>query len=313
MGDGKHMENDKITGIVFEIERFAINDGPGIRTLVFLKGCPLKCRWCANPESQNVRAQIMLSPAKCIGCRTCIGVCENKALSWKERVILDREKCKLCGKCAGICNSEAIEIAGKAMTPEEVLAEVDKDARYYKSSGGGVTFSGGEVFNDPDFVFLLAQLAKARGYNTALETCGFAQWHNIERVIPYIDLFMYDFKCMDDDKHRYYTGVSNKIILKNYIRLVNAVGSKNQVVARVPVIPGINMTSENFSEMADFIEKHNPNSRIDLLPYHSLGKAKYDKLDKKYELEELAPPSKESMIEIQKFLLARGFNVTVGG
>ena len=303
-------DNEAIQGTVFEIERFAINDGPGIRTLIFLVGCPLKCIWCSNPESQKPDRKLMVWKNRCLGCKHCISQCETGALSWDNGIRLDRSKCNLCGKCTEVCNSNALTMVGALMSVAEVFAQVDKDATFYQSSGGGVTFSGGEAFAQPKFLLGLAKAAKARGYHTCVETTGYVAWDVLRDIMPYIDLFLYDFKQMDNQAHQKITGVSNELILSNYKRLVEY-GKKT--VARVPVIPDMTDSEENYQLLAEFLKKHNPCSRIDLLPYHRLGTSKYERLGTAYSLKNLLPPSAEKMEEIKAFFEGNGFNVLIGG
>ncbi|MBO0457726.1 glycyl-radical enzyme activating protein [Enterococcus hulanensis] len=299
------------SGNIFEIERFAINDGPGIRTLVFLKGCPLTCQWCANPESQSSDSQLMYWKTRCIGCQTCLSICPNQALSWSaEGIVIDRIKCKSCGTCSKVCNSEALTIVGERLSVEEVLEQVAKDEIFYESSNGGVTFSGGEVLYQSDYLALLAKECKNRGYHTCIETSGHASWFNLSKVAPYIDLFLFDIKSMNEKLHKEYIGVSNKKILSNYQKLIEA-GKK--VITRVPIIPGFNNNYENLEQLVDFLTANNPHCRIDLLPYHRLGVSKYERLNMEYQFGEFEPPSSEEMAEYQSFLTGKGFKVTIGG
>ena len=298
-------------GIVFEIERYAIHDGPGIRTVVFMKGCPLCCTWCSNPESQTLQPQLIHWLHKCLGCGACIENCPENALSCKDgKIIIDRKKCTLCGKCTLVCNCQAIYLTGSRMSASDVLQEILKDEQFYRNSGGGATFSGGEPLAQMDFLVSLATLCKENYIHTCLETCGYVPWVKFERVIPFIDLFLYDFKQMDPAKHKGYTGVSNELIHENFKRLI---ALKKEVIARVPVIPGLNHDNENLQQLAAFLKKYAPDITIDLLPYHRLGKTKYKWLDKAYKLADLEPPSPETMEHIKGFFLSSGFETTIGG
>lgn len=301
----------EIRGRIFEIERFAINDGPGIRTIVFMKGCPLQCQWCANPESQKPYTQLMYWINRCIGCKRCISRCPNRALSWDgSKIVIDRSKCVKCGTCAQACNSNALTTVGEEKTVEEVMKIVSRDERFYKKSGGGVTFSGGEMLAQAEFVTQLAKACKEKGYHTCVESCGFAPWDKIAMLMNYIDVFLYDFKCMDSARHKHFTGVPNEGILNNYKNLLK---HGKTVVTRVPVIPGVNNNMENFQALADFLLEYNPGCRMDLLPYHSLGVSKYDRLSMDYKLRDLATPSEEEMEGYRRFFLDKGFYVTIGG
>ncbi|RKL61602.1 glycyl-radical enzyme activating protein [Thermoanaerobacteraceae bacterium SP2] len=299
------------TGMVFEIERYAIHDGPGIRTLVFLKGCPLRCLWCANPESQIIEPQLVYWKKKCLGCKNCIKACPEQALTMTpEGINIDHEKCNVCGKCASACNAEALVLIGRIMSVQEVFAEILKDEHFYRKSGGGVTFSGGEPLHQIDFLVELAKLCKNNYIHTCIETSGFVPWENMKRAVPYIDLFLYDFKTMNHIKHKEFTGVSNEIILDNFKHLVEL---KKNVVVRIPVIPGLNDDEENYLKLIEFLNGFVPGNRIDLLPYHRLGVSKYNSLNKDYKLRELEPPPKEKMEAIRRLLIHSGFEVTIGG
>ncbi len=298
-------------GIIFEIERYAVNDGPGIRTMVFLKGCPLRCMWCANPESHKRELQLMYWKTRCIGCMRCIKECPCHALSFSDgRIRIDRKLCKLCGRCTEVCNSMALTAVGRRMTVSQVMEQVRRDEAFYSVSGGGVTFSGGEAFAQSGFLIALLKASKQHGYHVCIETSGYAGWEAVKEAAKYADIFLYDFKCMDSVRHSDLTGVSNEGILDNYKRLA-ALGA--DIIARIPVIPGCNSGRENFSLIADFLEENNPGCRVDLLPYHALGASKYERLGISYGLPEIKPPSPEFMEEAKRYFSGRGFEVTVGG
>lgn len=302
------MKNCK--GIISEIERYAIKDGPGIRTVVFLKGCPLKCKWCANPETQKSVYQLMYWPTRCIGCRQCVKNCPTQSLRLSENgIVINRKTCKSCGICADICNSQALTMAGEGKTAEEILSIIKKDQPFYRTSGGGVTFSGGECTSQPEFLTALASLCKKEGISTCIETCGYAKWEVFEKLLPCIDYFYYDLKLIDEEDHRIWTGVSSSRIKENFINLVKAGAN---VTVRIPCIPGINMTTRNIGDTIDFLLEHAPGCHVSLLPYHRLGASKYGKLDMAYSLEELVPPSAEEMEKLREQFEANGFYVTVG-
>ena len=297
-------------GVIFEIERFSVNDGPGIRTLVFLKGCALRCKWCANPESHSFTPQLVYWRSRCIGCKNCVNTCPRGALSFGENgVTIDRASCKLCWKCCDVCNSKALLPAGKRMSIDEVMAEIDKDRLFYEQSGGGVTFSGGEALMQPEFLLALMKACKDKGYHVCIETCGYAPWERIEELLPYIDLFLYDIKVMDEAAHTAYTGVSNRQILDNFQRLC----AVKDVIVRFPVIPGYNDSESNLSAMLDFLSGCHADGRVDLLPYHRLGVSKYDRLGVEYQLNDILPPSAERMRELKDMFLQRGFRAEIGG
>lgn len=303
------MNTDK-KGIISEIERYAIKDGPGIRTVIFFKGCPLRCKWCANPETQRSTYQLMYWPTRCIGCKQCILACPRQALTWNTRGIkVDRDTCVSCGICAKSCNSQALTIAGERKSVSEIMEIVMKDYPYYQTSGGGVTFSGGEATSQEDFLFELAKSCKTHNISTCIETCGYAHWSVYEKLLPYIDYFLYDLKVMDEATHVKFTGASNKMILDNFCRLIR---SKANVTVRIPIIPGFNNTDKNICSTISFLLKYASGCHIGLLPYHRLGASKYEKLNMNYGLDELAPPSDEEMCQLKQTFESYGFYVTIG-
>lgn len=304
-------EKKAVTGRVFEIERYAINDGPGIRTLVFLKGCCLHCLWCSNPESQDHLSQLVHYKEKCLRCGSCISVCERGALSLgDDDFVIERDLCDCCGDCVSACNALALVLIGNNMRPEEVLAEVLKDEPFYRKSGGGVTFSGGEPLEQGDFLLRVAGLSKQNYIHTAAETCGAVAWDAFEKVLPVIDLFLYDLKEMDPERHREYTGAANDLILNNFVKLT---GTGKDVIVRVPVVPGYNDRDDNFEMIIEFLRAKTPGIRVDLLPYHRLGKTKYDRLGLHYTLESINPPPGSRMKELEKRFTGAGFKVSIGG
>jgi len=277
--------------LVFNIQKFSINDGPGIRTTVFLKGCMLNCLWCHNPESKSPKPQLMFHEQRCIGCGSCLKVCPNGVHTMGENGehLIDRTKCTACGKCAEACVG-ALEIVGKEMTVEEVLKEVIKDKVFYDNSGGGMTVSGGEPLMHPEFTLALFKAAKEKGLHTCMETCGCVKWDIIEAMVPYVDLFLWDVKETDSERHKEYTGVSNELILENLHKL-NAAGGK--IVLRCPIIPGYNDRTEHLQAIGALAEELENVQRVDVEPYHPLGKSKSEGLGKTYPLEELTFPAEE--------------------
>jgi len=305
------LNDSHVIGIVFEIERYAIHDGPGIRTLVFLKGCPLECLWCANPESQQKQPQLVYSENKCLGCRKCIETCSENALTVGiHGIVINYTKCRSCGRCVSVCNAEALVLLGRKMEANEVLKEILKDENFYRNSGGGVTFSGGEPFAQIDFLMALVRLCKKNFIHTCIETCGNVSWAIMSRILPYVDIFLYDFKAMNPEKHQKYTGVSNKLILNNFKKLV-ILGK--EVIARIPIIPGLNDDEENYRILIQFLSKNAPGVHINLLPYHRLGLSKYHLINKTYTLNNLKPPTAKKVKEIKKMLTNSGFDVSIGG
>ena len=275
---------------VFDIQRFSVHDGPGIRTTVFLKGCPLNCLWCHNPESKTKAPELMLHATTCVGCGECVGACENKLHSFVENEhIIDRNKCSVCGKCADSCVFGALVVSGKTMSAEEVLSEVMRDKSFYDNSGGGVTVSGGEPLMQADFCCELFSSAKEQGISTAVETSGFGRWENIERLSECVDYFLWDYKETSPERHREYTGVDNALILENLAKL-DALGAK--IVLRCPIIPGLNDRDEHFLGIAEVANKHKSILRVEIEPYHSLGKSKAFAIGKDYPLAELKSATK---------------------
>ena len=297
-----------LSGLVFDIERFAIHDGPGIRTTVFLKGCPLACWWCHNPESVAPRPQLALFENKCIACGKCFEVCPrgvHERLADGSRV-LHRELCDACGKCVETCYAGALVIEGRQMTVDAVLEELRKDAPFYETSGGGITLSGGEPMQQPEFTAAVLAASRVEGFHTALDTSGYAHWEDFEKVLPSVNLVLYDFKLADPEQHRAYTGVSNEIIRENLLR-IDALGIPIEI--RIPVIPDINDTPDNIEQTARFLSGLRHLTRVTLLPYHALGESKYPRIGRTYKLNGKASPSREHMEEIAGWIARHGLTV----
>ncbi|MDY6912904.1 MAG: glycyl-radical enzyme activating protein [Planctomycetota bacterium] len=291
-------------GMVFDIQRFSIHDGPGIRTTVFMKGCPLKCLWCQNPESISSEPELMFFANRCIGCGQCVRLCPQKAQRAEadpQRKI-DRARCRLCLKCAANCPSTALQAAGRQMSVEQVMAQVRADSDFYASSGGGVTLSGGEPLAQPKFAAALLKQCKKEGFHTVLDTCGYCRWETFQKVLQFVDLVLYDVKLIDPEKHLKYTGVSNELILENLVKL-----SKNGVPVRVrvPIVPGCTDGRENIDALARFLKDTNVET-IDLIPYHRLGESKYRQLGRKHESKGIRAPASDELANIRKQLNATG-------
>ena len=260
------MEHLAPKGRLFDIQRYSIHDGPGIRTTVFFKGCNLRCAWCHNPESQSPNPQMLVYKNKCTKCGKCKEKCPNNL-----------EKCVLCGKCTLYCPHDAREICGKEYTVDEVMREIRKDKVFYETSGGGVTCSGGECMLQIDFLCALLKKCKENGIHTAVDTAGHVPWEYFERILPYTDLFLYDVKCDDSETHKQYTGVGNELILQNLAHLLR---HRSPVWVRIPVIGGVNDTVAQMERIRDFLHTHGTPQKIELLPYHAMGEHKYAALGK---------------------------------
>lgn len=291
--------DDLKTGIVFDIERCSMYDGPGIRTTVFLKGCPLSCKWCHNPESQKCLPELAFYSNLCTHCGKCAQICPevHKVSAHAHKVIF--KDCKTCGKCAKICPTGALKMIGKPVRIREIMEILRKDMPYFEATSGGLTVSGGEPFGQYIFLLQLLQSAKAENIHTCIETCGFTSREKLDGVLPFTDLFLYDYKVSSPELHKQFTGVDNHLILKNF-RYLYSLGK--QIILRCPVIPGYNDTEEHFRSICD-MEKQFPNlAGIEIMPYHSLGREKAAAVNRSYEV--TAPTVDEAAKQIWKKRLA---------
>ena len=299
-----------VRGIIFDIKRFSIHDGPGIRTTVFLKGCPLRCAWCHNPESQRRRPQVMLRPSRCIQCAECIDHCPQDAIHWNsDGPRTDRRLCIECGTCIPFCAADAREMVGREVRANDLLAELARDLPFFDESGGGVTFSGGEPLWQPDFLHELLQGCRVQEMHTAVDTCGAVSWGAIEAIRPFTDLFLYDIKMMDEDRHRAATGVGNRPILAN-LRRLSELGHAVQL--RLAIIPGMNDDEANLRATAEFAASLPQIEGLSILPYHSTARDKYGRLGLNYPLDELRPPDEAQMAAIADLLRSYGLTVLAG-
>lgn len=268
----------QVTGTIFNVQHYCIHDGPGIRTNVFVKGCPLRCLWCANPESQKGMPQLLYRADKCVGCGACAAVCPQGAVTVTDgKAHTDRTRCTGCGACVEPCPTDAREIMGRTATAGEVFDEVNGDALFY-GNDGGVTITGGEALAHPKFTHAVLSLCREAGLNTAVETCGYAPWDVMKPILSLCDVVLYDQKQMDPEKHKAYTGVSNELILENLRRISDELDC--DIWVRVPTIPGYNDDPENIAAVADFVKAYVPKcSQIHLLPYHNMGESKSEQLE----------------------------------
>jgi pyruvate formate lyase activating enzyme len=297
------------TGTVFNIQRYSIDDGPGIRTTIFFKGCPLTCVWCSNPESQNFSPELMHRASLCKRCYRCVAACPVGAITvGADGIEIDRDVCTVCGDCVEACPHDAMRITGKDMTVDEVFDVVKRDIDFYEDSGGGVTLSGGEVLLQPEFALALLRRFKEAGLHTCVDTAGEGDIEGLKRLFPYVDLFYFDIKHMDPKIHRAQAGRSNEIILKSFEEVAR---SDIPLVVRVPVVPGFNDTSDAISDIAELVAVHAPRATVHLLPYHRYGQQKYDMLGLDYELAAAETPSKEFMRAACNIVEARGLRCEI--
>jgi len=300
-----------LKGMIFNIERYAVHDGPGIRTIVFLSGCQLRCLWCANPEGQKLKPQFAFFLDKCTGCMKCLSVCPNKAIEQiNGKIVMNWNKCKRCLKCVEVCPNEARESLTKVMTSKEILEEVIKDIPFYRRSNGGVTLSGGDPLMQIDFASEILKLCKEREIHTVIETSGFADWDDFVKILKYTDFIFYDIKHMDTKKHKYGTGVSNEKILENLKKITNLYKDIN-VVVRIPVIPNFNDSEENITNTAKFVKSFKNIRKIELLPYHKLGVIKYERIGKPYLLKDLNAPRSEDLIKLKNIIEANNIKCEI--
>lgn len=297
-------------GIIFDIKRFAVEDGPGIRTTVFFKGCPLRCKWCHNPESWTSSPELSFAVEKCIGCGRCIKVCPNKAISFSNgKTVTASEKCNFCGRCAEVCPAGAKKIIGRCVSAEEIVNQVEKDMVFYEQSGGGVTFSGGEPLMQVDFLDELLEECKKRGIHTAIDTSCYSRNGELEKIVK-ADLFLCDLKTMDGKDHKRLTGVDNAVILENIKRLCQW---GKEIIIRIPVIAGFNDTEKNIEATGKFAAELSTLIRIDLLAYHRGGLAKLQRLNGHGKMTRFESPGDDKIKVMAEKLRKYGLDVRIGG
>jgi len=299
-------------GIIFDVKRYAIHDGPGIRTTVFLKGCPLRCQWCQNPEGIDLEPEVFWRENRCAeDCSACVTACPSRAVSKDgTRIVVDREKCDFCRNCEEACVYDALEIVGREVSVGEIMEEIEKDRVFFDESGGGVTFSGGEPLLQVDFLESLLQEVKKSNIHVALDTSGYVPFQDLDRVSDRVDLFLYDLKIMDDEKHKKYTGVSNKIIFENLKKLSD---KEKAIIVRIPLVSGVNDDNQSIRMFAEHLRTLKNVKNISLLAYHRGGCEKFRRLLKEEKLETFNPPSKERIEEAKNILMDSGFSVKMGG
>lgn len=296
--------------VVTDIQRFSIHDGPGIRTIVFFKGCPLHCKWCQNPETWEKTPEIMQRKELCIGCGTCLKKCLQNALSaTSSGIFLDRNKCIRCGMCADQCYAEALTVVGTYQSKEEIMKEVLCDRTFYEESGGGLTLSGGEVTMYPDFASELLHMAQNECIHTAIETCGYCRWEDLERILRYTDLVLFDIKIVDRDKFEKYIGGSSRIVLQNLQRICRM---RKPVILRFPLIPGVNDDSDSLEQIC-MVAKENNLQQLHIMPFHQVGSAKWKGIDRNYAFEDHALPTDDNIENARCFFETHGLTVCIGG
>ncbi|MEW8957098.1 trans-4-hydroxy-L-proline dehydratase activase [Clostridium sp.] len=297
--------------IIFNIQKYSIHDGPGIRSTVFFKGCPLKCKWCHNPESQSFKREIMFYKDRCIGCNYCVNACKNEALYLnEENIVFNKDKCIECGECCEACPTNARDFVGKNMTLDEVFNEILKDKIFYDESKGGVTFSGGEPLSQGKELKDIIEKCKERKIHVTLDTSGYASEEILREVCEDVDLILYDLKVIDNEKHKEYIGVDNKIILENLKILVKL---NKRIFIRIPLIPGVNSNKSDIEDYIKFLKDTGGIEEIDILPYHNISSEKYNRLDKEYELNHVKVPEEEMLSSIKEAFEIQGFKVKIGG
>lgn len=295
-------------GIIFDVKRYAIHDGPGIRTTVFFKGCPLSCWWCHNPEGLSFSKELMVWPNRCIKCRICTSACPNSAISISnDSIVTDRDKCKSCGICAEKCPAGAREIVGEKVSVDKLMQEVEKDLPFYEGSGG-VTVSGGEPLSQPAFLHALLSRCREKGIHTTVDTSGYAEKKTLAKISRNVDLFLYDLKVMDSRKHKLYTGVSNKHIIAN-LKLLDTLGKKTFI--RFPLVPYVNSNRANIRAMCELASGLRNVNGVDVLPYHRLGVEKAKRLGKEVKIFE--KPSDTMLKQSLRSIKSYGLAAKIGG
>ncbi|MFW5904244.1 MAG: glycyl-radical enzyme activating protein [Candidatus Saliniplasma sp.] len=306
-----------VKGTIFDIKRFAVHDGPGVRTTVFLKGCPMACQWCHNPEGIDKNKDLFYYQDRCIVCGECIEICQNRALSGSNEdepyILIDRERCSVCGSCSEVCPTGALKIAGDVLEVKNILDIIKRSKLFYQTSGGGVTFSGGEPFAQYGFLKSLLERCKEEGIHVAVDTSGHVEPDKFEKLMNDIDLFLYDLKIIDEKRHVEYTGITNRYALHN-LKKLSEKGRGKDVWIRFPAVPGVTTTKSNLDGVVTFLSELKGIKRISILPFHDVEE-KYKKLGKPYLLscKDIHAPTKEEIDEIASRFREEGFEVNIGG
>lgn len=294
------------------MQRFAIHDGPGIRTLVYMKGCPLRCLWCSSPQSHKMAPEILHTELRCQKSGRCVEACPVKVISFSEEEgpKIDRELCTSCGQCVEACPNQALELVGNYMTVDELFQEVNKDSPFYRRSKGGVTMGGGEPTMQHEFLTEFLKKCKQQYIHTAIETCGYVKWEHLEKLLEYLDLVYFDIKHMDALVHKELTGVSNELILENARRA----SAMRPMIIRIPIVPGYNDSDDNILATARFTAELGENlKRIELLPYHKFGTQTYTRIGREYKLKDVEPPSDDHMKRLKEIVESCGVGAQIGG
>ncbi len=297
---------DMVRGMIFDIKRYAIHDGPGIRTAVFFKGCPLRCWWCHNPEGQSQRPQLIFRENRCKDFKDCVKACPQKAISWDGKSLTNWERCDGCGKCAEVCFSGGRELVGRSIAVCDLIEEIKRDTVFYNQSSGGVTFTGGEPMLQKEFLRQTLIACRDLEIHTTVDTSGYASWKSFETIYPLVDLFLYDLKLMDDSRHVQYTSVSNRLILSNLKKLSKA---GRRIIVRIPLIPGINDKEDDLTSFANFLSGLRTLEGVELMPYHEIGLAKYQSLGIEYKLGNIHPAPPEQIKIAEEVLIKHNLPV----
>ena len=299
-------KGEEDNGLIFNVQKFSLHDGAGIRTLVFFKGCPRKCKWCSNPEGQSYSPELAFNTNKCIGtaeCDWCMRACKLEAIreGADGKIEIDKNACDNCGECAEACPSKALELFGAYMTVDEVISVVEEDSGFYARSGGGLTLSGGEPLSQAEFAAKLLKTARARGIDTAIETTGHCAWEDLANICPHVNQIFFDIKSMDADKHKAGIGVGSERILEN-LRKLSKTFPEIPLTVRTPIIPGFNDSPEDIRAIVNFLSDTSRACEYELLPYHRFGEPKYRQIGKEYPLQEIEPPSQERMTILREVI-----------